>query len=232
MSHYMTALAMKQQGLKPATKVVLYWLADHHNGETGKCFPSINRLAELSEMSRRAVEGHLETLEQLGLITRINQFRETGGKSANSYILELTGTYENISDAQNLRMVCEKSAHGHTQNLRMNNLGNNNLGNEPCILFGSIEELDKDFNAFWKAYPRKVGKGLCRKVYVRSLAKIKADELLEKTKAFAASCSGKEVKFIPHPSTWLNQERWNDTLSTETINVQNDVLKSMGLSYD
>ena len=92
MSHYMTALAMKQQGLKPATKVVLYWLADHHNGETGKCFPSINRLAELSEMSRRAVEGHLETLEQLGLITRINQFRETGGKSANSYILELTGT--------------------------------------------------------------------------------------------------------------------------------------------
>ena len=183
-------------------------------------------------MSRRAVEGHLETLEQLGLITRINQFRETGGKSANSYILELTGTYENISDAQNLRMVCEKSAHGHTQNLRMNNLVKDNLGNEPCILFGSIEELDKDFNAFWKAYPRKVGKGLCRKVYVRSLAKIKADELLEKTKAFAASCSGKEVKFIPHPSTWLNQERWNDTLSTETINVQNDVLKSMGLSYD
>ena len=232
MSHYMTALAMKQQGLKPATKIVLYWLADHHNGETGKCFPSISRLAELSEMSRRSVEGHLDTLEQLGLITRINQFRETGGKSANSYILELIGTPENISDAQNLRMGCEKSAHGDTQNLRMNNLVKDNLGNEPCILFGSIEELDDDFNAFWAAYPRKVGKALCRKVYVRALAKIKADELLEKTHAFAASCSGKEVKFIPHPSTWLNQERWNDTLSTQTINVQNDVLKSMGLSYD
>ena len=232
MSHYMTALAMKQQGLKPATKIVLYWLADHHNGETGKCFPSISRLAELSEMSRRSVEGHLETLEQLGLITRINQFRETGGKSANSYILGLTETSMEQSDAQNLRMVCEKSAHGDTQNLRMNNLVKDNLGNEPCILFGSIEELDNDFNAFWAAYPRKVGKALCRKVYVRALAKIKADELLEKTHAFAASCSGKEVKFIPHPSTWLNQERWNDTLSTETINVQNDVLKSMGLSYD
>ena len=35
MSHYMTALAMKQKGLKPATKIVLYWIADHHNGETG-----------------------------------------------------------------------------------------------------------------------------------------------------------------------------------------------------
>ena len=232
MSHYMTALAMKQQGLKPATKVVLYWLADHHNGETGKCFPSINRLAELSEMSRRAVEGHLDTLDKMGLITRVQQFRDTGGKSTNSYILRLTGTLPDTNDAQNLRMGCEETAHGDTQNLRMNNLVNNNLGNEPCILFGSIEELDKDFNAFWKAYPRKVGKGLCRKVYVRALAKIKADDLLEKTKAFAASCSGKEVKFIPHPSTWLGQERWNDTLSTETINVQTDVLKSMGLSYE
>src|SRR5210317_403459 len=112
MSHYMTALAMKQQGLKPATKIVLYWLADHHNGETGKCFPSINRLAELSEMSRRAVEGHLETLETLGLIKRINQFRETGGKSANSYILELKRC---AKSAYGMRKICAwgyaKSAH-------------------------------------------------------------------------------------------------------------------------
>ena len=36
----MTALAMKQQGLRPATKVVLYWIADHHNSETGDCFPA------------------------------------------------------------------------------------------------------------------------------------------------------------------------------------------------
>ena len=43
MSHYMTALAMKQKGLKPAAKVVLYWIADHHNGETGQCNPSIKR---------------------------------------------------------------------------------------------------------------------------------------------------------------------------------------------
>jgi len=127
MSHYMTALAMRQTGLKPATKVVLYWIADHHNGETGKCFPSIKRIADLSEMSRRSVEGHIETLEKLGLVKREAQFRDTGGKSTNSYILALTGTYENINDAQNLRMVCEKSAHGDTQNLRMNNLVINNL---------------------------------------------------------------------------------------------------------
>ena len=126
MSHYMTALAMRQTGLKPATKVVLYWLADHHNERSGECFPSIARLAELCEMSRRSVETHLSELEAAGLIERALRFREGGGKTSNTYILKLAD-----SDAQNLRIPPAKSAHGDAQNLRMNNLGNNNLGNEP-----------------------------------------------------------------------------------------------------
>ena len=210
MSHYMTALAMKQQGLKPATKIVLYWLADHHNGETGKCFPSINRISELSEMSRRSVECHLETLEKLGLIKRVNQFRETGGKSANSYILELTGTYENISDAQNLRMVCEKSAHGDTQNLRMNNLVINNLGKETNNTSSKDDEVNYYFDQLWEMYPRKVGKGQARKAYVAASKKIDFFDLLPKLEAYVATLDGKDKQYMPHLATWLNGERWAD----------------------
>ena len=210
MSHYMTALAMKQQGLKPATKIVLYWLADHHNGETGKCFPSINRISELSEMSRRSVEGHLETLEKLGLIKRVNQFRETGGKSANSYILELTGTYENISDAQNLRMVCEKSAHGDTQNLRMNNLVINNLGKETNNTSSKDDEVNYYFDQLWEMYPRKVGKGQARKAYVAASKKIDFFDLLPKLEAYVSTLDGKDKQYMPHLATWLNGERWAD----------------------
>ena len=210
MSHYMTALAMKQQGLKPATKIVLYWLADHHNGETGKCFPSINRISELSEMSRRSVECHLETLEKIGLIKRVNQFRETGGKSANSYILELTGTYENISDAQNLRMVCEKSAHGDTQNLRMNNLVINNLGKETNNTSSKDDEVNYYFDQLWEMYPRKVGKGQARKAYVAASKKIDFFDLLPKLEAYVATLDGKDKQYMPHLATWLNGERWAD----------------------
>jgi len=209
-SHYMTALAMKQQGLKPATKIVLYWLADHHNGETGKCFPSINRISELSEMSRRSVECHLETLEKIGLIKRVNQFRETGGKSANSYILELTGTYENISDAQNLRMVCEKSAHGDTQNLRMNNLVINNLGKETNNTSSKDDEVNYYFDQLWEMYPRKVGKGQARKAYVAASKKIDFFDLLPKLEAYVATLDGKDKQYMPHLATWLNGERWAD----------------------
>ena len=82
MSHYMTALAMKQRGLAPATKILLYWLADHHNAETGKCFPSVNRLVKLCEMSKRSVQNHLDALEFIANCT-----------SLESYLAELQGVW-------------------------------------------------------------------------------------------------------------------------------------------
>ena len=213
MSHYMTALAMKQQGLKPATKIVLYWLADHHNGETGKCFPSINHLARVCEMSRRSVEGHLTVLEQLGLIKRFNQFRDRGGKTSNSYVLELMGTTEHNSladtDTQNLRMVCEKSAHGDTQNLRMNNLGINNLGKETNNS-SSSDEVDYYFDQLWSLYPRKVGKGQARKAFKAASKKADFYDLLPKLMDYVQTLEGKDKQFIPHLATWLNGERWED----------------------
>lgn len=215
MSHYMTALAMKQQGLKPATKIVLYWLADCHNQETGKCFPSINHLASVCEMSRRSVEGHLIVLEQLGLIKRYNQFRDRGGKTSNSYVLELLGINENNSstdtDAQNLRMVCAKSAHGDTQNLRMNNLGINNLGN---ITNNTSSNDDGYFEYFfeevWEAYPRKVGKGAAKKALKAAMKKVDDADLQLRLYNFCAANKDKEKKYVPHMATWLNQERWLD----------------------
>ena len=209
MSHYMTALAMKQPGLKPATKIVLYWLADHHNGETGKCYPSINRLAEACEMSRRSVETHLETLETLGLIQRKQQFRDTGGKTANAYILLLDQTYADSSDAQNLRMVCAKSADGDTQNLRMKNLGINNLGKETNIS-SSNDEGDYYFDQLWSLYPRKIGKGQARKAFKAASKKIDFYDLLPKLMDFVNTLEGKDKQYMPHLATWLNGERWTD----------------------
>lgn len=153
MSHYMTALAMRQTGLKPAEKIVLYWIADHHNETTGDCFPSIARLAQLADMSRRSVENQIAKLEAAGLVERVERHRETGGKTSNSYILRLAE-----SDAQNLRMGSAKSAHGDAQNLRMNNLVSNNLGKEqvtpePVQILCKIvrHETATDFAAHRKA---------------------------------------------------------------------------------
>lgn len=75
------------------------------------------------------------------------------------------------------------------------------------------------FERFWSVYPRRIGKGDARRSFERALRKTTLDNLLEKTRLYAehAAASGKEQQFIPHPATWLNQERWLDDLSAEPL---------------
>jgi hypothetical protein len=69
MSHAATNWAIQQRGLPPATKLLLWYLADRHNPDFG-CFPSQAQLARDAEMSRGSVNRHLDELEARGLIRR------------------------------------------------------------------------------------------------------------------------------------------------------------------
>lgn len=88
MSFLAMSWAIKQRGIKPATKLVLMILADCHNRHTGRCDPSQARLADECEMSRSTVNLHLQKLEDRGLIRRIQRFDEqTKRRQRTSYIL-------------------------------------------------------------------------------------------------------------------------------------------------
>lgn len=86
MSHTATEWAIQQKGLKPASRIVLFCLADRHNPDLG-CFPSHKRLAEDAEMSERSVRDHLAHLEKAGLIRRDAGQRRAGEFAATRYIL-------------------------------------------------------------------------------------------------------------------------------------------------
>lgn len=120
----MTALAMRQTGLKPATKIVLYWLADHHNGETDDCFPSLNTLARECEMDRSSVVRHLGALEAAGLIERKQRNRSNGSQTSTAYVLTLAPVVKCNSPCGKTQLapVAKRDPH---------NLGNTNLGKEP-----------------------------------------------------------------------------------------------------
>lgn len=75
------------------------------------------------------------------------------------------------------------------------------------------------FAEFWDACPRKVGKGAARKAFVRAVrgAPLREGESRATTLTlrmrFMASYwvkAGTEPEFVPHPATWLNQERYLD----------------------
>ena len=120
----MTALAMQQTGLKPAAKVVLYWLADHHNGETGLCCPSLKALVRLCEMDRSTVVRHMDALELAGLVGREQRTRDNGSQTSTAYTLSLTPVAERNSP-------CSKTQQGPVAKCHPQNLGRLNLGNEP-----------------------------------------------------------------------------------------------------
>lgn len=87
MSHDATNWAIKQKGLKPATKIVLWHLCDRFHPDHG-CFPSLDTLAEDCEMSRRSVQDHLAELERVGLIRIEKMDRVRGQLPRNRYVLK------------------------------------------------------------------------------------------------------------------------------------------------
>lgn len=81
--------------------------------------------------------------------------------------------------------------------------------------------VDARFEAFWSAYPKKVGPDAGRKAFLKR----KPDDALlaEMLAAIAAQKKSEQWqsdggKYIPNPATWLNQGRWQDELTPATVN--------------
>lgn len=69
-----------------------------------------------------------------------------------------------------------------------------------------------DFEAFWHAYPRKVGKTAAAKAWERAKSKPDAQTIIaiiERQKTWP-EWKKDGGQYIPHPSTWLNGGRWED----------------------
>ena len=212
MSHYMTALAMKQKGLKPATKIVLYWLADHHNGETGDCFPSHKRLAECCEMTRQSIINNLKILEEKNLIKIIPRFRENGSHTSNIYELLLIDIDEDKKVVKNFDEGSKKTSRKLVKKLHTHNLVNNIPVKKHIIPEEYKGWYGCAFEYFWSMYPRKVGKAKAWDAFYNAIGLVNKDLIYNAVEQFADSVKNKEPKFIPHASTWLNQERWLDDI--------------------
>ncbi len=86
------------------------------------------------------------------------------------------------------------------------------------IVKDSIDKYDHEsaFQTFWSAYPRKISKKQAWKAWIKInnfsvelMAKIMGALLLAKESEQWVKDSG---RYIPHPATWINGERWEDEL--------------------
>ena len=70
------------------------------------------------------------------------------------------------------------------------------------------KESNKDFEKFWKAYPKKVGKKKVQDKFDANNFPI--DLIIKNIELQKKSDQWQNQQYIPNPETYLNQERWTD----------------------
>lgn len=83
------------------------------------------------------------------------------------------------------------------------------------------DRIRERFAEFWATYPKKQGKGAAEKAFFKISPTASLHEtMIAAIRAAVLSRQWREQngRFIPNPSTWLNQRRWEDTLPVETAN--------------
>lgn len=89
-------------------------------------------------------------------------------------------------------------------------------------------EILGEFEMFWDAYPRKTAKGYARKIFAKALTKTTAISIMQALAAQkAAGMFSSDPKFVPHPSTWLAQERFEDEVVMMRPTLRNGAMAAL-----
>lgn len=70
---------------------------------------------------------------------------------------------------------------------------------------------DTDFDLFWSAYPNKKSKQKAMDIF-KKIDKDKLEIILKSVEDYKKTEQWQNPKYIPHPTTFLNQARWEDEI--------------------
>jgi len=202
MSFQAMAWAVKQS-LPFKEKFVLIILANY-TGEDGKAWPSMSRLMEDTGLKKDSIIRATKSLEDLGII-KIDRRVFDGVNLPNVYQLHVDGVVAH-SDHQSLSSTgVVANSGGGSRSQRLYTI------KEP--IKESIYSASDDFDTFWEHYPRKIGKLAAKSAFAKAMKITDLDTIMDACVDFASSRRGQDEAFTPHPATWLNQGRWDDTTS-------------------
>ena len=177
--------ALKVEGYTPTAKFVLIILANYAD-EFGCCYPSHRHIADIIGLKdTKGVAKYINEFEKDGFLVKQKRKNEDGGFTSNRYILNI-----GIQNPMGVRTTRERVS-------------------EPHNTKEDTKEIINNFEILWKIYPRKVAKKTALSVFKK--IDIKEFDVIKKAlQIFVTQNKNTQIKFIPHFSAWLNQERWKD----------------------
>jgi hypothetical protein len=229
------ALGVDGVPLSTPAKTVLLILAEMAGARSNACWPSVATIAARACVAERTARATLRELEQRGLIrTEI-----AAGRRTSRYLLNVSNPAARAgfkgrstrqqppgstrqdaplnpaSDDTQPGSTCPSTRQEMPPNREKNRPRNRerNTHNARETRAERVPPADPDFEAFWQRYPRKVARGQARRAFAAALRKTSLAEML---RALDRTRWPDDPRFIPHPATWLNGERWADDPNAAT----------------
>lgn len=75
--------------------------------------------------------------------------------------------------------------------------------------------MEGAFDTFWTAYPRKVGKPTAFQAFCKALKRGTLAEIMAGLALHLPCEQWKDPTKVPHPTTWLNRDGWNDQVVSQ-----------------
>ncbi len=210
--------------MKGAPRLLMLILAGYAD-DTGFCWPGQKLLADGAGMTTRGIRkitgalvaaGEIEIVEHglgRGNSTRYLLRKYAAAKEERKCIKEeqpiplLHKPQKRNRSAEKRNGETQKEERGDTKAEQACSAEpqNHNRTTEP-------QTAEDDFSRFWKAYPRKVGKGAAQKAWNKAKVTFADVEGAIEAQRKSEQWQKDGGQYIPHPATWLNQQRWEDEL--------------------
>lgn len=194
---------------KPRKVVVKGTVLELGEGELIIAVRETSRLLGMTEQNLRTA---LAMLEKLEILTRRPTHHCTIIKLVKWHVYQAKESQGNTPDNTDPTQTQHRLNTDLTREQEVKKLRSEEFKKKPKPL---LPEADASFETFWKAYPKKVGKGAAMKAWKKTKDVPLPDILL----AIEAQKSSDQWtrdggQFIPYPATWLNQGRWADEIDT------------------
>jgi hypothetical protein len=179
-------------------------LARYADNETLQAFPSRELLAKRSQCSAKSVDRALEELIGVGAV--VKHHRKSGnGYISNVYTLRRVGTQLSPGRDTAVPRVGTQLSPGRDTTVQLTRT----TELEPSELEPQ-NDIRSFFEDFWNVYPRKVGKTQARKAFAQAAVRQDPQRIVEAAYALRDDPNLPPKQFIPHASTWLNRDGWDD----------------------
>jgi hypothetical protein len=210
------------KGLPPNAKL-LYGEITALCNEKGYCWATNRYFAELYEVSNTSISIWISKLKDQGFISVEMEYKKGSKEILNRYIKILNDPIK-----ENLNTPIKENLKDNTTVI------NNTLNNKTVVSINRKKHdllqqpksvsYSNQFEDFWKLYPKKTGKKFAYTCYQK--ARMSNDILLPAVKEQIRSKQWQRG-YVPNPSTWLNQGRWDDEVMEEKSEVRIEMEETM-----